>query len=103
MVIQLGAPLEYICHACTKHPGASPRCSGFLIPCERLFPVRITEEAPRRTSSPKLLSHPASPQIGVAVVASGGNFHAAPPRIERVVRPLDLGVFCHDLNLSIHF
>lgn len=55
----------------------------------------VTEEAARRICTPKLVSHSLGPQFRIAVVTSGRNFLAAPPRVEGVVSPFNVRILCH--------
>lgn len=55
----------------------------------------FAEEPPRRIAAPELIAEPAGPGFGIAMGAGRRKFHAAPPGVERVVRPFDVGISSH--------
>src|SRR6266511_1171827 len=88
-------PLENISHARTKYPFTNTGESSFFIPSQRFGPVHFAKESARSCGAPKLVSHSLRPQFRIAVIASRRNLLATPPRVECVVRPLNMGVLCH--------
>ena len=93
---QVVTPLEHIRHRCAEdaHPSPGPRRGA--VPTQRLLPSGVAQKAPRRLRSPHTVTGPLRPDLGVAVVAGRGNLRASPPRVERVIRPFDGRVFCHE-------
>ena len=93
---QVVTPLKHIRHRCAEdaHPSPGPRRS--TIPTQRLLPGRVAQKAPRRLCSPHAVTGPLRPDLGVAVVAGRGNLRTTPPRVERVIRPFDGRVLCHE-------
>jgi hypothetical protein len=59
----------------------------------------IAEESSWRVRAPKLMAHALCPELRVAIITSGRNLFAPPPRIECMVRPFDLGVSSHGSGL----
>ena len=61
--------------------------------CSQVASLRKRLRCPR---SPHTVTGPLRPDLGVAVVAGRGDLRATPPRVERVIRPFDGRVLCHD-------
>jgi len=57
--------------------------------------MRIAEQAALRIRTPYALADAFGPRLGVTVRAGLRDFNTAPPRIERVIGPLDGRVFAH--------
>ena len=57
--------------------------------------MMLAEEPSWRIAAPELVAEPAGPGFGIAMGAGRRKFHAAPPGVERVVRPFDVGIFSH--------
>lgn len=55
----------------------------------------IAEKSPTCLNAPYRLADTSGECLCVAVLAARGYLRAAPPRIKRMMRPLDRGVFCH--------
>ena len=90
----VACPHEHVRHhedAIRHSPGIARRGAS-----QRLLPGRIAQEAPGCPRSPHTVAGPFRPDLGVAVVAGRGDLRATPPRVERVIRPFDGRVLCHD-------
>src|SRR5215472_1823792 len=75
----------------------------FVVPLEWFIPMGVAKKSSRRFSTPNVAAHSFCPQLGVTMFAGGRYFSAAPPRIESVVGPLNLGVPGHvQANISTH-
>jgi hypothetical protein len=79
--------VHHITHACTEHFDGCPCGFGLGLPLAELAPVFIAEGPARSALSPMTPAQAVIENLCVAVIASGANFGAAPPRIERCVCP----------------
>ena len=89
-------PLEHIRHRCAEDAHSSPGTGCSAIPTQRLLPSRVAQKAPLPLGTPHIVTGTLRPDLGVAVVAGRGNLRTTPPRVERVIRPFDGRVLCHE-------
>src|SRR5690348_5889753 len=88
--IELATRLEYVSHRCAEYAAPLTRRLSIAVPLQRLAPMRVAEKAPRTLRTPKVKAEARGPCVRVAVLAGRRHANAAPPWVERVVRPLDL-------------
>ena len=69
--------------------GASLLEGGPFVPPDRFTPVVSTEEAARSSRPPQFLANSSRPGLRITMGARRRDFEAAPPGIERVMRPFD--------------
>lgn len=100
--IQIGAWLEYIRHGRAENASADSLPFCFRVPAQRFAPVMITKKSPGRIATPKLIAEPPSPSFRIAMGARGRELYATPPRVKRVMRPLDVRILSHCSRTTIN-
>ena len=78
--IQVPTVFEHVGHAGAEDARACAGDPRSVVPLERLAPVLLAEEAARRFRSPYLLPDALRERFCVAVLASGADALASPPR-----------------------
>src|SRR5574342_184859 len=95
--VEVAPVLEEVAHREGEHlpPDAVPLRGG--VPEARVVPVLVPEEPARLVVAPDVPARTERPRLRVAALAGGGavDLGAAPPRVERVVRPGDPSPLTH--------
>ncbi len=88
-------PFEHVRHRRAEHSCPHAGLLGGLIPTKRVLPMRLTEQSSIGFCTPDGVTGSLRPSLGVAMVTRRRNLRATPPRIERVLCPLNLGILSH--------
>lgn len=93
---------EDIRHRGAENPSPDPLLHRLPVPPDGVVPMRVAKEAAGSILAPHRAANPFRPRFRIAVRTRGRNLGTTPPGIEGVVRPFDLGIFCHGcVNLSL--